>query len=498
MPIIKNPEAQHPTYKCLLHRWKKVRDFVGGCDKVKAEGMRYLPMLSGQDSVEYDAYKLRAFFFSVTQRTLNAFVGMVFRKPSTIEAKKSVVDGFLSRCTAKRKPVEKLERAVFRELCAQGRVGLLIDLPEEADANTEPWIAVYSAENIINWRYGADEKGSQRLEFVVLKEEVHEPDPKNPDEVVCVEQWRELELLAARAAPDEPVTWVCQYALWRKTEKKAGTTEQGYERIKQGVITVNGRALSVFPFHLIDVTDEEEGELVPPMEAIAEVNHSHYLTSADLEHGRHFTALPTPYVTGAEKTDKQLKIGSQTAWMISEPQATVGMLEFTGNGLAALEKGLEQKRDMAAALGARMLEDQKKAVEATQTHEIRRSGETSVLATIARQASAALTGVFKTISEHFLPSIGEIKDDLNTDFSAMSLSAQDLTALVAAMQSGAISEETFFYNMEQAEMYPPGHTFDEESKLRQAAFDKKTENDAKRLESMPAMDLNEDDGEDEE
>jgi hypothetical protein len=284
------------------------------------------------------------------------------------------------------------------------------------------------------------------------------------------------------------------YSLWREVEAKGGT-EKGYARVKgPETIKINGRDLQVFPFDIVDLPDDDcEGS--PPMESIAEVNHSHYLTSADLEHGRHYTALPTPWVTGVEKSPT-LKIGSQSAWILSDQNARVGMLEFSGQGLQALEKGLEQKRDMAAALGARMLEDSKKAVEATQTHEIRRSGETSVLATIARHASKALTKTMDVVTENFLLTVGDIEVELNTDFSATSLSAQDLTALVGAMQSGAISEEVFFYNLEQAEMYPPGLTFDQESKQRQAAFDKKTENDATRLETMKPMPLDQGGGND--
>lgn len=475
MPVQKNPNAKHPAWEALAARWEKVRDFVAGSDRVKKQGTRYLPMLSGQESSDYEGYKLRALFFAVTQRTLGAFVGMVFRKPATVTAAQSTIDGWLSRCTVKRTSVENLERNTFRELCMQSRVGLLVDLPMNAPANAEPWIAVYSAESIINWRYGADEKGSARLEFVVLKEEVEEKGgAENPDETVCVPQWREIELMPAA---DGKVS--IMYSLWRETQKKSGS-EQGYERVRgPEPIVVNGRPLQVFPFEIVDLPDDE-GELTPPMEAIADVNHSHYLTSADLEHGRHYTALPTPYVTGVEKK-VSLKIGSQTAWVLSDTNAKVGMLEFTGQGLQALEKGLEQKRDMAAALGARMLEDAKKAVEATQTHEIRRSGETSILATIARQASIGLNKVMTIATSQFLPVLGDIEIELNTDFSATSLSAQDLTALVSALQSGAISEETFFYNLEQAEMYEPGLTFDEESKRRQAAFDKGVNNEAARL-----------------
>jgi hypothetical protein len=54
---------------------------------------------------------------------------------------------------------------------------------------------------------------------------------------------------------------------------------------------------------------------------------------------------------------------------------------------------------------------------------------------------------------------------LNNDFSAKGLSSEELTAIVAAWQAGAISRETMFDLFRRGEVLPPGRTDAEEAKL---------------------------------
>lgn len=54
---------------------------------------------------------------------------------------------------------------------------------------------------------------------------------------------------------------------------------------------------------------------------------------------------------------------------------------------------------------------------------------------------------------------------LNTDFSAKGLNSEELTAIVAAWQAGAISRETMFDLFRRGEVLPPGRTDAEEARL---------------------------------
>jgi hypothetical protein len=54
---------------------------------------------------------------------------------------------------------------------------------------------------------------------------------------------------------------------------------------------------------------------------------------------------------------------------------------------------------------------------------------------------------------------------LNTDFTARGLASNEITAVVAAWQAGAISQETMFDLFRRGEVLPPGRTDEEEMRL---------------------------------
>ena len=87
----------------------------------------------------------------------------------------------------------------------------------------------------------------------------------------------------------------------------------------------------------------------------------------------------------------ELRIGSGVAWVSQRSDAKAGYLEFTGAGLASLERALEQKEKQMAILGAKLLEGQRPGVIAAETARINNQGEISTLARIASSIEQALT-----------------------------------------------------------------------------------------------------------
>ena len=145
----------------------------------------------------------------------------------------------------------------------------------------------------------------------------------------------------------------------------------------------------------------------------------------------------------------------------------VGMLEFSGKGLGALENGIKEKQQQMAILGARLLEEQKKAAEAFETHSLRAAGEQSVLASVANGVSEGLNEALAWMTL-WDASLGEITIQLNTEFVIVGMDPQMLTALVGALQQARMSFKTFFFNLQQRGMYPDDHTEEDELKLIEA------------------------------
>ena len=185
----------------------------------------------------------------------------------------------------------------------------------------------------------------------------------------------------------------------------------------------------------------------------------------------HFTALPTAWVSGFDKS-ATLRIGSSTAWVSETPGATAGYLEFTGQGLTSFERAMDRDERLMAVLGSRLLRDQKKVGETAEAIRLRQSGEDGALSVIATSVSESLTQVLRWVywwnSSEALPyglSKAEVTVKLNTDFGIAGMSSQDLQAVVAAWQSGAISRDTMFELFRSGEILPDGRTNEDEKTL---------------------------------
>lgn len=424
MPI----NTKHPTYEAKLSTWTKCRDAISGEEALKNAGQLYLPKLSGQEDDEYEAYKMRASYYNASGRTHEAMLGTVFRVPPTVEPEAS--DSSLLRLSI---------RAVS-EVIAVGRCGLLADAPVNGGT---PYVTLYRAEDIINWQ--AEMVGDvEVLLRVVLRELKVEPNPDDPYEMIDNEKYRELYL-------DEKGVYAVQ--MWKANAKGEWERDGGAVYPQQA-----GNAMNVIPFTFVS-PDSTESEVVnPPLLDLINVNLSHYRSSADLEHGRHFTALPTAWVAGFD-TDKTLSIGSATAWVTDNVNAKAGFLEFTGQGLQALEKALEQKEAQMSMLGTQILLSGKD--ETATAAKIHRAQQTASLTSISDAVSEAMTQSYQFMLQ-MMRSSETATFDISNDFMPETLDAQMVTTLVSAYQQGAMSLESLLWNLKQGELLPPDITPEDE------------------------------------
>jgi len=465
-------DAKHPSYDAFLGQWVKQRDAVAGEDAVKAAGARYLPMLSGQESDEYEAYKMRAMFYGASDRTVRGLAGAVMRKPPTIEFGD---EDKLKTIGINGESIELIARQVLEEVLGVGRIGVLVDaaVDDGGGDGLEPYVVQYIAENCINWQTLKID-GRMQLTQVVLREEVEELGDDGYA-VTTREQFRVLRLghpeqaegsdvEVEDVAGDDDVYYV---ELWIRRESDGDKSQVDEFELQSVTIPLlnGGNPLTYIPFVFINTStttaDVEKG----PILDLVNVNMSHYRTSADLEHGRHFTALPTAWVAGFD-TKTSMMIGSSVAWVAEDPNAKAGFLEFSGAGLSSLSDALKEKENLMAVLGARLLEEQPKGVEAAETVKLRHAGEQSVLASIAQSVSEGLTTVLQwvirwgTAAEEATATL-----ELNKDYNVAGIDPSFLTALMGAVQGGMMSWSTWFYNLKKGEIYPDSLTEEDEIAL---------------------------------
>ena len=94
-------------------------------------------------------------------------------------------------------------------------------------------------------------------------------------------------------------------------------------------------------------------------------------------HALHWSALPTPWVSGAT-SDDPLKIGGSDAWQLPA-DATAGFLEFTGAGTGQMLEMIQHYETQMAAIGARLLARPTAGAEAAETVRLKSLADTSLL-----------------------------------------------------------------------------------------------------------------------
>jgi hypothetical protein len=446
-------DTKHSEYHEYYEQWERCEHAAEGQDEIHEYGIKYLPRLSGQTDAEYYAYKQRALYYNATARTIDGLTGMIFLKPEVITAP-AAMDNIIADVTMSGLSLHQFAEMVAEEVITIGRCAVLVDFPPIINAVTlaqaqaqgaRPYATMYDAESIINWKTGRINNVEQ-LTLVVLEEEneiaVDEFESK------CEPQWRVLDLGDGG---------IYRQRVFRKDKRGE------FILVDEIYPQINGKALNKIPFEFFGVRDNSPCVDKPPLLDLVDVNLSHYRTTADYEHGLHFTGLPTPVVTGYYPDDKSpsLRIGSGTAWLLPEAQSKAFYLEFTGQGLGELREALRSKEAMMATLGARILAPEKRAAESAQTASIHRSSENSVLASISQSISIGLTHVMEYLRD-WSGVTGDVKVKLNRDFIPNSMTAQDLDSLVKAWQSGSISHQTLFDNLVAGDIIMQDVSFDDE------------------------------------
>ena len=133
---------------------------------------------------------------------------------------------------------------------------------------------------------------------------------------------------------------------------------------------------------------------------------------------------------------------------------------------------MDRDEQLMAVLGSRMLEAQKRVGETADAIELRQSVENSVLSAVSLSVSDSLTHMLRWVywwnsTEATPEAIGDdaVLVTLNTDFKNKGMASDQITAIVAAWQAGAISRDTMFELFRKGEVLPAGRSNEEELKL---------------------------------
>ena len=438
-------DSPHPEYARWRTIWQRCRDMRAGADAVKARGPLYLPSPGGMSPDAYAAYTQRAQVYGAFARTVDGLLGSLFRAEPSVTSPEPLTDQ-LDDVTLLGQNLTAFATALLGELLTTGRAAIVLDVLVDDRNNPQPYWKLLTAERVLSWDHSEGQ-----FTRLVWKETVYVPNPEDAG------AYRQDERLLIAQLIDG--AFVLKKYRQQTVTNENGEQSQEWVLLTDSTPLFNGEPLDHLELLIVDVVPSPSAmPSEPPLLALADAVIGHYQLSADLRHALHYTALPTPWISGRVQGEGEpLRIGSMTAWDLPQG-AQVGMLEFTGPGVEAIGNEMDRAELHMAALGARLLAEPTRAAETAETSRIKASAETSILSTMAETASAALTQMLRWHAVW----VGESPDDvavaLNREFFDTKLSPTELTALVKAWQSDALTVHDLVWNLRKGDRLDPSRT----------------------------------------
>lgn len=457
--------TRHPEYQKRIKQWTIMRDVIEGSDAIKAKKTEYLPMASSAkdrpDKYEWRAYNnflFRADFTDFTAQIKDVLHGMIENRPAKMEVPKELkLKGIISNINLRGDSADQFFSDCLDDCLVTGFGGILPDIPKvtedisvkQAEANgIRPYLTYYKAEAIINWKYRLV-NGVKKLALVVLEEDVEANDDNFSHETL--KQWRVLRLTKENK---------CVQEIYRTVKDKSGNEAE--MKVDSILMTVKEEPIDYIPFIMLPF-----GEPVKPiLYDIALLNISHYVKTADLNAANHKTALPMAYTTGhTPEVDKEtgepvpVYFGAETFLQMIEPEAKVGLLQFSGEGIQHNENAIARTEMQMFTLCSHIISQDKKTAENKDAISIHRQGEDAKLATYARYLSKRFTDAIKIICQ-WLDLDDDICVELNTDFSSMAFDANAVNAMANIFGKGKLPLRSLYYMLQQSGYLEPDMTYE--------------------------------------
>lgn len=447
-------DKNSPAYHNAAHdemepAWDLMEDVCDGTVAIRRAGRTYLPMEPAEDIKEYEQRLRRALFFNATDRTLNALVGMVFRKeprlsndvPEPIAALWENIDNAGTHGAV-------FAKESFASTLKYGHGLIYVDMPpplpagatlaDERRANLRPYWVFYEADQIVNWRYEMID-GQTVLTLLVLEEETTEPDGLYGADKIC--RYRVL----------RPGSW----QLYREFKDPVGRTEY----ILEAEGTTSLPLVPIAPIYA-----RRTGYLTskPFLLDLALLNITHYQKYSDYSTYLHIASRPVLWFRGRNQAKPLEPIGPYTFFDVDQEGGHVGFAETTGAALGAARTDLEDLKAQMATLGLSLLAGPSTQPTTATEQLITKVQADSDLATAARSLKDALeqalllTGLYLGMEEG-----GSLELESMTD--GLTLTAQELQAYSAMVANGQLSIETMWSVLERAGRLPDDFDPEEEA-----------------------------------
>lgn len=410
----------------------------------------YFTRLDRQDDDQFESMIKMSPMYILYPKVVDGFVGTVFAKSPNltgIDTEKYL--GLTTNVDMLGNSINKLSESVVQSVMENGFCATINDYSDKVGKS---FIRYIKPENFISFRISSD-KGFPEISQFIYKETIEKVSKDSEFDTDTVLRYVVLDIIDGK---------------YRTRTFEAEDNKQDSEVYQVGsdvYPTMNSKNFNIIPVEIHGVQASNFTVSKSTLQDISDMNISVMQRTVDQTYMLHWTALPTPWVTGIDDDDSPTTIGPTEAWHISNPDAKVGMLEFSGNSARAHQDFIDNLKDIMAATGAQILKKEGVSRETATSVLVRTAAQTSLVTTMVENISGQLEN---TLQRFFEWEGVEIGDDfsykLNSDFVKVDMEPNAQIALVKSWLDGAVSHETLFDKMKEGELINPNRTFDQELK----------------------------------
>lgn len=412
-------ETKHPELNAArIADWQLCALSYEGEGQIKAKGEAYLVKPSGyaghpdNGDAAYSSYKMRAQFPEIMASSVGAMIGVIHDEDIAVEIPKTL-EYLIENVDGNGTTLVDFHKEITRQLLVSGRYGVLTDAQTSEGGGSEPFLAGYHGQTVINWDkdfFVLNESGMVRKDFD------WEP----------VEQYRVLKIVDGKYV----------------AEKHVGTNVENLSPTVTG-----GGAMASIPFVVASAKDMGANIETPPMIGIARAALAIYQLSADYRLQLYMSGQETLVVINGKAPTA---VGAGVVHEMQGAAETTPDMKYvspTCAGIDAHSKAMQENRDAAVQAGARLFEQSQQGTESGKARTMRFRSETANLKTVAQASCSLLEGALRNAARMKAQSdsvIDAIKVTPPKDLLDATMTPQDAVALFSLVVDGGLSQETYY------------------------------------------------------
>lgn len=448
--IKQSPDTRGLAQEAMAPKIELYRDALGGTYRMREAGETYLPKWEMEEDKSYRSRLNSTVFYSATNLTLAALVGLVFRTEPALSADlpQEILED-AENIDLGGRHLSVFAKDFFRDAW-DGLGAVLVDMQkaegvqtraEEQAAGLRPYWVPVKAQDICRAR-SVTINGNEMLGSFAFIERVRIPNGEFGE--AEEERVRDYRLVVTDEGRE------VEYRLWAVRADESGREEW---RIIEGpdVLRVGGegpergKPLDEIPVAVCYTKRVGFFEAEPPLLDLAYENIDHYQQRSEHRKAWQYARIPIQVYPGMDPED--IVIAPDRGITTPTVDAQPYYMETSGAALEGSKGELLESERRMANLGAQMLFRPERSNETATARRIESAQSTSRLATAARALQDCLEDAIRLHAKWRRAELPDTSQGrwvtVNQDFDAYEMDSATIVALNAAVVSGNLSLDTF-------------------------------------------------------